>query len=212
MLSFLKDAGAALEIGGCQFAPLGSEPPTPEALAKAAQRYEQKRAQDRTRLESMLRFAQSHLCRNKLLFAYFGYAEDSAATCGTCDNCVRSQHNADARAEALALEEERRIRQSLIPVPLPAHITDTQSLSQERRMLLEQAISRRRVRFTRARALKVQRTAALAPRRSGFTTGDVVRHPLWGEGEVMTVVGDTIGAFFPGYGEKLLKAKFLAKA
>jgi hypothetical protein len=36
-------------------------------------------------------------------------------------------------------------------------------------------------------------------------------HPIWGEGEVTNVSGDTINAFFPGFGEKLLKAKFLEK-
>ena len=52
---------------------------------------------------------------------------------------------------------------------------------------------------------------AMAPRRNGFAMGDVVRHPVWGEGEVMSVTGDTIEAFFPGHGEKLLKAQFLEK-
>ena len=160
----------------------------------------------------MLRYAQSHLCRNKLLFAYFGYAEDAAEPCGTCDNCVRAREEAEARAVLQEAAERRRLRDAMTPPPVPAHIAEAESLSEERRALLEQAIARRRARMTRARALKVERAAALVPRgRVGFTTGDVVRHPLWGEGEVMTVAGDTIGAFFPGHGEKLLKAKFLEK-
>jgi ATP-dependent DNA helicase RecQ len=210
VLSFLKDAGYAREIGAQSFAPIGDEPDL-AALAKAATRYEQKRVQDRSRLQSMLRYAQSHLCRNKLLFAYFGYAEDAAEPCGTCDNCVRAREEADARAEAEALAERRRLVELRTPLPVPAHIT-AETLSDERRALLEQAITRRRARMSRARALKIERAAALAPRGgSGFVTGDVVRHPIWGEGEVMTVAGDTIGAFFPGHGEKLLKAKFLEK-
>ena len=209
VLSFLKDAGYAREIGAQSFAPIGDEPDA-AALAKAATRYEQKRTQDRARLQSMLRYAQSHLCRNKLLFAYFGYAEDAAEPCGTCDNCGRSREEAEARHEAEALAEHRRLVEMRTPPPVPAHIT-AETLSEERRALLEQAIARRRARMSRARALKIERAAALAPRRSGFVTGDVVRHPVWGEGEVMTVAGDTIGAFFPGHGEKLLKAKFLEK-
>ncbi|MBI4511110.1 MAG: RecQ family ATP-dependent DNA helicase [Deltaproteobacteria bacterium] len=211
VLSFLKDAGYAREVGGAFFAPLGDTPPDLEALARAASRYEQKRAQDRARLESMLRYAQSHLCRNKLLFAYFGYAEDAAEPCGTCDNCARSREEAEARAEAEAAAESHRMRQAAMPIPAPAHVPKPEALSQERRALLEQAISRRRARLSRARALKIERAAALFPRRATFATGDVVRHPVWGEGEVMRVVGDTIGAFFPGHGEKLLKAKFLEK-
>jgi ATP-dependent DNA helicase RecQ len=210
VLSFLKDAGFAREIGGTQFAPLGDEPPDLESLAKAATRYEQKRTQDRARLQSMLRYAQSHLCRNKLLFAYFGYAEDAAAPCGTCDNCSRADA---ARAEA----DERELRdadrrRAAQPLPIPAHVADAESVSEERRALLEQAIARRRARANRARALRIERAAALAPHRSTFVTGDVVRHPVWGEGEVTNVAGDVIGAFFPGHGEKLLKAKFLEKA
>ncbi len=211
VLSFLKDAGYAREIGGTQFAPLGDEPPDEPALQRAATRYEQKRTQDRARLQSMLRYAQSHLCRNKLLFSYFGYAEDAAEPCGTCDNCVRSREDSVERAFAAERAERRRVHELTAPVPMPAHVTDQESLSAERRALLEQTMARRRARANRARALRVERAAALAPRCSAFVTGDVVRHPVWGEGEVMSVAGDTIGAFFPGHGEKLLKAQFLEK-
>ena len=207
MLSFLKDAGFAREIGGTCFAPVLGKSPDIEALARLAARYEQKRTQDRARLEAMLRYAQSHLCRNKLLLAYFGYADDATEPCETCDNCARNRQEKSARVA----EFERAERERNEPAALPAHVTSPELLSHERRVLLEQAISRRRARTTRARALRVERAAALAPPRSGFSTGDVVRHPLWGEGEVMSVAGDTVGAFFPGHGEKLLKAKFLEK-
>jgi ATP-dependent DNA helicase RecQ len=209
VLSFLKDGGYATEVGGMSFAPASDEPPDLTALQRAAARYAQKRTQDRARLESMLRYAQSHLCRNKLLFAYFGYAEDAAEPCGTCDNCVHARE--DAEAHRVADESALRRSREPIPVAMPAHVTSPESLSDERRALLEQAISRRRARMTRARALRVERSAALAVPRAGFSTGDLVRHPVWGEGEVMTVAGDTIGAFFPAHGEKLLKAKFLEK-
>src|SRR5262249_32500055 len=192
------------------FAPASDEPPDLTALGRAAQRYAQKRTQDRARLESMLRYAQSHLCRNKLLFAYFGYAEDAAEPCQTCDNCVRSRQEASAHRQAEAEDARRRAREAAF-IPMPAHVVSADSISEERRILLEQAIARRRARANRARALRVERAAALSPRRPQFTLGDVVRHPVWGEGEVVNVAGDTIGAFFPGHGEKLLKAKFLEK-
>jgi ATP-dependent DNA helicase RecQ len=211
VLSFLKDAGYAREIGGTQFAPVGDDLPDVPALARAAARYEQKRVQDRSRLQSMLRYSQSHLCRNKLLFSYFGYAEDAAEPCGHCDNCDKAKEGADARAEETARQERRRFASGTIPPPMPAHITENTTLSDERRAVLEAAMVRRRARSARARALRVERAASLVPRACGFAMGDVVRHPVWGEGEVMSVAGDTVGAFFPGHGEKLLKAQFLEK-
>jgi ATP-dependent DNA helicase RecQ len=211
VLSFLKDAGYAREIGGTQFAPVGTAPPDLDALARAAARYEQKRLQDRARLQSMLRYAQSHLCRNKLLLSYFGYAEDAAEPCGTCDNCAKAREEADARHQAEEAAARRRFAHGTVPPPMPAHVSDADSISDERRALLEAAMARRRARANRARALRVERAAAIKPRACGFAMGDVVRHPVWGEGEVMSVAGDTVGAFFPGFGEKLLKAKFLEK-
>jgi len=81
VLSFLKEVGFAAEAPGARFAPLATEPPSLEHLARAASRYEQKRQQDRARLASMLRYAQSHLCRTRLLVTYFGYTD--APSCGT---------------------------------------------------------------------------------------------------------------------------------
>jgi ATP-dependent DNA helicase RecQ len=210
VLSFLKDAGYAREIGGTEFAPLAPDPPDIAALARAATRYEQKRAQDRARLEAMLRYAQSHICRNKLLFAYFGYAEDAAEPCGTCDNCLHAREEAAHKvAEA---EAERARRRAVEPrAAMPAHVTSPETLSVERRSLLEQAITRRRARANRARALRVERNAALAVPRPDFAMGDLVKHPVWGEGEVTSIAGDTVGAYFPGHGDKLLKAKFLER-
>jgi ATP-dependent DNA helicase RecQ len=208
VLSFLKDAGYVREVGGVSFAPTTDSAPDLPALARAALRYEQKRIQDRARLEAMLRYAQSHLCRNKLLFAYFGYAEDAAEPCGTCDNCGKA-HNEHVKHEVE--EAERRRPTPPLKAAMPAHVTSPETLSAERRSLLEQAITRRRARANRARALRIERSAALAVPRPEFSMGDVVRHPLWGEGEVTNVAGDTVGAYFPGHGDKLLKAKFLEK-
>ena len=78
MLSFLKEVGFAAEAPGARFAPLALEPPSIEDLARAASRYEQKRAQDRARLAAMLRYSQSHLCRTRLLVTYFGYTDAPA--------------------------------------------------------------------------------------------------------------------------------------
>ncbi|HEX2691913.1 MAG TPA: ATP-dependent DNA helicase RecQ, partial [Kofleriaceae bacterium] len=99
VLSFLKEVGFAAEAPGARFAPLATEPPSIEDLARAASRYEQKRAQDRARLAAMLRYSQSHLCRTRLLVTYFGYTDHPA--CGTCDNCLRAAKTSAPTAQEL---------------------------------------------------------------------------------------------------------------
>ena len=191
VLSFLKEVGFAAEAPGARFAPLASEPPSIENLARAANRYEQKRAQDRARLASMLRYAQSHLCRTRLLVTYFGYLD--APPCGTCDNCLRSAKAAPSREiETVAAALAAR-RNNADP--------------DARKALLEEAL--RRGRGGRGRALKIERVKR--PVYGPLEKGDLVRHATWGEGEVVRVVGDSVYTFFPVHGEKLLKTSFLEK-
>ena len=193
VLSFLKEVGFAAEAPGARFAPLANDPPSIENLARAALRYEQKRAHDRARLASMLRYAQSHLCRNRLLVTYFGYTD--AAACGTCDNCVRSAKaqapGREAATVAAALAARRR-----------GDVDDA-----GRKALLEEAL--RRGRGGRGRALKIERVKR--PVFGPLEKGDIVKHATWGEGEVVRVVGDSVYTFFPVHGEKLLKTSFLEK-
>jgi len=141
VLSFLKEVGFAAEAPGARFAPLATEPPSLEALARAATRYEQKRAQDRARLAAILRYSQSHLCRNRLLVTYFGYTD--APACGTCDNCVRAAKHVpaphrDAQSAALEIVARRG------------------GDAQTRKEMLEEA-ARRRPTGGRGRALKIER-------------------------------------------------------
>ena len=56
-----------------------------EGLARMLADYEARQLDDRERLQAMMRFAQSPLCRRKLLREYFG--EDRGDDCGNCDNC-----------------------------------------------------------------------------------------------------------------------------
>jgi ATP-dependent DNA helicase RecQ len=193
VLSFLKEVGFAAEAPGARFAPLALEPPSIEDLARAASRYEQKRAQDRARLAAMLRSSQSHLCRNRLLVTYFGYLD--APACGSWDNCLRAAKQA------------------------PAPVRDAETHANElsalrggdpgmRKELLEEAIRRRHT-AGRNRALKIERVKR--PTFGPLEKGDIVRHAMYGEGEVVRVVGDSIYTFFPVHGEKLLKATFLEK-
>jgi ATP-dependent DNA helicase RecQ len=193
VLSFLKEVGFAAEAPGARFAPLATEPPSIEDLARAASRYEQKRAQDRARLAAMLRYSQSHLCRTRLLVTYFGYTDHPA--CGTCDNCVRAAKTAPPSAREIETAAATlAARRSGDPAT--------------RRALLEEALRRNRG-AGRGRALKIERVKR--PVFGPLEKGDLVRHATWGEGEVVRVVGDSVYTFFPVHGEKLLKTSFLEK-
>jgi ATP-dependent DNA helicase RecQ len=197
VLSFLKEIGCAAEAAGQRFVPLTAEPPSLEELARATVRYEQKRAQDRARLAAMLRYAQSHLCRSRLLVTYFGYTDGAA--CGVCDNCQR------ARAEQPAEPPPARIAAvaAVLAARRQAARGDTGPAAPP--TAADELIARRRVQ--RGRALKIERTRM----KGTLGKGDLVRHATWGHGEVVRVVGDSVMAFFPGHGEKLLKTSFLER-
>ncbi len=213
VLSFLKEVGFVKESTGAKFEPLGDDPPGLDELARASHRYEQKRLHDRARLQAMLRYAESKLCRTRLLMAYFGYGDDFDAFCGNCDNCLAAQKQSEDRAEADAAASLGATRAFERAAAHSAHTEGNggeEALAQ-RRMLVEQAMSRRRARANRSRALKIERSRPVLTNGLGFGKGDLVRHKKWGEGEVVRIQGDTVGAFFPGFGEKLLKASFLEK-
>jgi ATP-dependent DNA helicase RecQ len=57
----------------------------PEDLGRMLFAWEERQTSDRERLETMMRFAQSALCRRRLLREYFG--EERGENCGNCDNC-----------------------------------------------------------------------------------------------------------------------------
>lgn len=212
VLSFLKEVGFVREAAGAKFTPLQEDPPGLDELARASQRYEQKRAQDRARLEAMLRYATSHLCRSRLLLSYFGYTDDGRHACGQCDNCLEAKEKSDGRAADDAAAGLRAARAA--ERAAARDVADDESddeLHARRRLMLEQAMARRRARSSRTRALKIERAKNVTPNAAGLDKGDLVRHATWGEGEVIRIVGDTVGAFFPGHGEKLLKASFLEK-
>ncbi|HEX5655950.1 MAG TPA: ATP-dependent DNA helicase RecQ [Polyangiales bacterium] len=70
--------------------------------------YEARRRTDRSRLELMMRYAQTGQCRTHFLNDYF--SEESALTCGHCDNCVANDaEDRPPRQVARAHEAEQRL-------------------------------------------------------------------------------------------------------
>jgi superfamily II DNA helicase RecQ len=59
-----------------------------DAVDVVAKEYAARQDADRTKLERMAQYAQSAMCRWKLLLDNFSESADFE-TCGTCDNCVQ---------------------------------------------------------------------------------------------------------------------------
>ncbi|HEX6244104.1 MAG TPA: ATP-dependent DNA helicase RecQ [Polyangiales bacterium] len=72
------------------------------ALERLLAAYEERRRDDQQRIEAMMHYAQSPVCRMQQLRAYFG--QHAGDTCGHCDNCQRPARTAprSARSSKLA--------------------------------------------------------------------------------------------------------------
>ena len=65
--------------------------------------YEQRRVQDRAKLQSMISYNQSAQCRTRFLLEYFGEAAPVDWVCGNCDACDTQRAYAERTRRALAL-------------------------------------------------------------------------------------------------------------
>ena len=63
--------------------------------------YEQRRQRDRTKLEQMVVYAQTALCRTRVLMEALGETVEWSQ-CGTCDNCRGLAVRSEAMAEGAA--------------------------------------------------------------------------------------------------------------
>ncbi|HXR56427.1 MAG TPA: ATP-dependent DNA helicase RecQ [Casimicrobiaceae bacterium] len=75
-----------------------------QRIAKLAATYGEKAERDREKLERMVFYAQTGLCRWRVLLQYFGESLDGDR-CGHCDNCLRAE-----RREHVAASEEPALR------------------------------------------------------------------------------------------------------
>ncbi|HXQ69883.1 MAG TPA: ATP-dependent DNA helicase RecQ [Pyrinomonadaceae bacterium] len=100
ILSLLKEMKVVKELRGPQFRLLRVDVKKPE-LEELSRLSEEKVNKDKEKLERMMQYGQSAMCRWRLLHDYFG-EEMEAERCGNCDNCVHPLE------EQFALPEARR--------------------------------------------------------------------------------------------------------
>lgn len=194
VLSLFKELGVAAEEEGAKVRAIGS-PPTDEELIEAALRYEERRREDRERLDTVVRYATSTLCRTRILLAYFG--EDAPSLCGHCDNCVRMvrrKKEEAERAEELRLSEEAEAR-----------------VAAARAAAAKAAAEARYPYRPPLRSFRPARKPEAPKGPKALTRGSRVQHPSFGEGEVLEVQDDRVRAFFPGRGERTVKMAFLKR-
>ena len=85
VLTVMKEAGIVRELRGSRFRLNDSQLDAPR-IEGVAQAYASRKEADRNKLERMTAYAQSAMCRWKLLLEYFDEA-DGFERCGECDNC-----------------------------------------------------------------------------------------------------------------------------
>ena len=86
VLSMMKTLGLVRELRGSRFRLLQAEV-EPSRIEDVAREYAGRQDADREKLERMASYAQSAMCRWKLLLEYFKEG-DGFERCGECDNCV----------------------------------------------------------------------------------------------------------------------------
>jgi len=102
VLSLLKELKLVKELRGSQFRLLRTDVQQAE-LEELSRLSEEKTEKDKEKLERMMQYGQSAMCRWRLLHEYFG-EEMEEERCGTCDNCVHP------------LEEQLLVSQRYSPV------------------------------------------------------------------------------------------------
>lgn len=105
VLSLLKEMKVVKELRGSHFQLLGVDIKRPE-LEVLARLSEEKVNKDKEKLERMMQYGQSAMCRWRLLHDYFA-EEMEDARCGNCDNCVYPLE------EQIALPDQKRAVASL---------------------------------------------------------------------------------------------------
>jgi hypothetical protein len=154
--------------------------------------YEERHHTDRERLDTMMRYAQSRLCRMRYLRQYFGDRVEH--DCGHCDNCRLRLHQHDPAAGGHDVASGRLERPALERLIASAVGT----VSPERVGAAPHAPS----------AEELQPGLREPPPRA-FSRGQRVLHRAFGAGEVLSMVDGKVSVDFPRAGVKRLDARYL---
>ncbi|MCC6995403.1 MAG: RecQ family ATP-dependent DNA helicase [Deltaproteobacteria bacterium] len=145
IVSALKDAGFAEEHSPGEIMPVG-RCPDDRALVAAGARYAEKRTQDRARLQAILRYAQSSLCRAKVVSAYFG--APVGERCGRCDNCLkfgqRLPLHPGSAAIGIAAGDGAGTRSPEVVSPATAALAPSRAVGNRLRLLRSESAARKR--------------------------------------------------------------------
>jgi ATP-dependent DNA helicase RecQ len=106
VLSLLKEFKVVKELRGSQFRLLKVDV-TERELEVLSRMSEEKVNKDRQKLERMMQYGQSAMCRWRLLHDYFGEAIETER-CGNCDNCIHPLE------EQIALPDRQRAAASAV--------------------------------------------------------------------------------------------------
>jgi ATP-dependent DNA helicase RecQ len=99
ILSSFKDAGVVAERRGARFAL--KKPAATDEIAQIAKAYLDRAEDDREKLERMVIYGQTALCRWAMILKYFG-ERDVTERCGHCDNCAGTAITAIAAAAGVS--------------------------------------------------------------------------------------------------------------
>jgi len=114
-IKLLVDAGAAARRAGGSVT-TSARPLDTKRIAALAATYGEKAENDREKLERMVFYAQTGLCRWRVMLEYFGEHLDGDR-CGHCDNCLRDAQRArqkTADEHALRVQPPKRRRREYV--------------------------------------------------------------------------------------------------
>ncbi len=97
-LRLLREEGVVKQTRGHLYR-LHDSTPTPDRIEALAERYRERAAMDKQKLDRMVHYAESGQCRWRLLLDYFGDDEAGIAHCGVCDSCVNLRKAQARQAE-----------------------------------------------------------------------------------------------------------------
>ena len=88
VLVLLKRHGMVREYRGGRWERVSEQRLTSVDLSADLTDYEARRLQDRSKLQTMVRYCQSAQCRTRFILDYFGEEVEPGWECGYCDNCL----------------------------------------------------------------------------------------------------------------------------